>query len=574
MSLSGRARGRRVHGPLPSRRGSADGTCEDDAERDAVHVRVHPRSASARTTPKRMASSARTPDTPLGVAGHTSRHVDFLGLLGGRYWLTRFVFERALAVVYLVAFLAAARQFRPLVGEDGLLPLDEYAERASFSDRPSLFHAYPDDRVVGVVAWTGVGLAALAFCDVPAFLGPLAVPASVLLWGVMWACYLSFVNAGRVFYGFGWESMLLETGFLAVFLGAGASAPPEIVVWLLRWVLFRNMLGAGLIKMRGDDCWRDLTAMDFHYETQPMPNPLSWYAHRLPAPFHRVEVLGNHVVELAIPFLYFAPQPYATVAGVVTVGFQGWLMCTGNFAWLNALTIVQAVATFRDDVLARVLPVGRIEAALPVVSASGPAPTPLPLEAAALVVAAVVLVLSVRPARNLLSESQSMNRGFDPLHLVNTYGAFGSVTKTRYQLVVEGTDERDPDESDWTAYEFAGQPGPPEKRPPQYAPYHLRLDWQLWFAAMRSRPGPRQRWLYALLEKLLDGDRAARSLLDDDPFGDDPPERVRVLRYRYRFTTREERAATGDWWVRERVGTYVRPSTAETLRRGSFVRRQ
>lgn len=481
--------------------------------------------------------------------------MDLLGT--GDYWLTRVLFQRGLAILYLVAFLVAARQFRPLVGEDGLLPLSEYAERAAFAERPSLFHAYPDDRLVGVAAWTGVGLAALAVLGVPYALGAYAAPVSVALWAAMWVLYLSFVNAGRVFYGYGWESMLLETGFLAVFLGAGASAPPEIVVWLLRWVLFRNMFGAGLIKLRGDDCWRDLTAMDDHYETQPIPNPGSWFAHHLPDRFHRAEVLGNHAVELAVPFLYFAPQPYASIAGALTIGFQLWLMGTGNFAWLNALTAVQALATFDDAALSWLLPI----------EAPAVAPTPQAQSIVAFVVALLVLALSVRPAKNLLSEAQTMNRGYDPLHLVNTYGAFGSITDTRYQLVVEGTRETNPDEGDWTAYGWTGQPGPTDERPGQWAPYHLRLDWQLWFAAMRPRPGPRQRWLYRFLEKLLDADPATRSLLGDDPFGDDPPERVRVVRYRYRYTTPGERAETGDWWARERLGTYVPASDAADLER-------
>ncbi|MFC6726756.1 lipase maturation factor family protein, partial [Halobium palmae] len=201
-------------------------------------------------------------------------------------------------------------------------------------------------------------LSAVALVGAPGWLpAPYAVPASMLLWATLWALYLSFVNAGQVFYGFGWESMLLETGFLAIFLGAGGTAAPAVVVWLLRWVLFRNMFGAGLIKLRGDDCWRDLSCMDYHYETQPMPNPVSWYAHNLSGRFHRAEVFGNHVVELAVPFLYFAPQPFAALAGVATILFQGWLTITGNFSWLNALTIVLAVSTFSDGALASVLPV-------------------------------------------------------------------------------------------------------------------------------------------------------------------------------------------------------------------------
>lgn len=473
------------------------------------------------------------------------------------YWLARFAFHRLLAVIYLVAFLVAARQFRPLAGEEGLLPLSDHLSRVEFRDFPSLFHFAPTDRAIGVAAWAGVVLSILALVAVPSWVPqPYAIPASIALWLALWALYLSFVNAGGLFYGYGWESMLCETGFLAAFLGAGPTAPPVVVLLLIQWVLFRNMFGAGLIKMRGDDCWRDLTAMDYHYETQPIPNPVSWFAHHLPDRLHRVEVLGNHVVELAVPFLYFAPPEWAAVGGVLTIGFQGWLLLTGNFAWLNALTVVQAVALFSDGVLTTAFPLG----------ASTPAPTPLYLQGVAVVLAVVVLALSVRPVLNMISETQVMNTSYDPLTLVNTYGAFGSITKTRHQLVVEGTNAGDPNEDDWTEYEFAGQPVRTDRRPRQWAPYHLRLDWQLWFAAMRPRPGPRQRWVPRLLESVLDGDDAVLGLFGRVPF-DDPPDRVRVLRYRYRYTTPEERVESGDWWRRERVGTYVPPSSLTDLRR-------
>jgi hypothetical protein len=474
------------------------------------------------------------------------------------YWLVRFLFQRALAVIYLVAFLVAANQFRPLAGEDGLLPLEEYADAASFKERPSLFYLVSDDRVIGAAAWSGVGLSVLALAGVPYWLpDAYAIPASVLLWATLWGLYLSFVNAGRIFYGYGWESMLLETGFLTVFLGAGGTGPPVVVIWLLKWVLFRNMFGAGLIKIRGDDCWRDLSCLNYHYETQPMPNPVSWFAHHVPDRFHRVEVVGNHVVELAIPFLYFAPQPYASVGGAATIAFQSWLLLTGNFSWLNALTVVQAIPTFSDGVLATALPT----------MAPTAAPTPSPLQVAALLLGVVVLALSVRPAKNILSESQVMNTAFDPLHLVNTYGAFGSITRDRYQLVIEGTRAADPDETDWAEYEFKGQPVRTDERPPQWAPYHLRLDWQLWFAAMRPRPTRRQRWFLALLEALLENDNATLGLLRTAPFPDDGLEMVRVIRYRYRFTSPEERAETGQWWRRERVGTYVTAVSLSDLRR-------
>ncbi|RLM46929.1 lipase maturation factor family protein [Haloarcula sp. Atlit-47R] len=473
------------------------------------------------------------------------------------YWLVRMLFHRALAVIYLLAFVVAATQFRPLAGEDGLLPIQQYVDRYEFRDRPSLFYVYPNDRVIGITAWAGVGLSALALVGVPSWLPrPYAVPVSILLWLLLWALYLSFVNAGRTFYGYGWESMLLETGFLAAFLGAGTAGPPVAVVWLLKWVLFRNMFGAGLIKLRGDDCWRDLTALDYHYETQPIPNPVSWYAHHLPDRFHRLEVLGNHVVEVAVPFLYFAPQPWASVAGVATIGFQGWLMLTGNFSWLNALTIVQAIAAFRDDVFT---------ATLPVTAPSATAP-PLYLQALSVGLAAVVLWRSVGPVRNILSERQVMNTAFDSLRLVNAYGAFGSITRTRYEIVVQGTtDEVVTADTEWETYEFKGKPTDPAQRPRQLAPYHYRLDWQLWFAAMTSSPR-RSPWFLALLDRLLAGDEATEKLLASVPFSETTPTHVRAVRYRYRFTTPEERRETGQWWERERVGTYVSPISDGDLR--------
>ena len=477
----------------------------------------------------------------------------------GSHVLVRFLFRRGLAVVYLVAFLVAARQFRPLAGEDGLLPIGPRLERRSFREAPGLFQFVRSDRTLGVAAWLGVGLSVLALLGLPARLG--TIPA-VVVWGLLWLLYLSFVNAGGAFYGFGWESMLLETGFLAMFLGGADVATPLLVVVLLRWTLFRNMFGAGLIKLRGDDCWRDLTCMEHHYETQPMPNPVSWFAHHLPLSVHRAAVVVNHVVELAVPFLYFAPQPFAAIAGVATILFQAWLSLTGNFSWLNFLTAVLAVTTLSDGVIGAVLPV----------EAWTVAPVPAPLWAAVLALTALVVVLSVRPVRNMVSSNQAMNASYDPLHLVNTYGAFGSITRTRYEVVVEGTDEATiTRETEWREYGFPGKPDDPSKRPPIVAPYHHRLGWQLWFAAMS--PSPRRHpWFHRLLSKLLVGEDAARSLLRRDPFPDEPPEHVRAVRYRYRFTTPTERRETGDWWVRERVGTYVPPvSEGELGRSGPGV---
>jgi hypothetical protein len=368
-------------------------------------------------------------------------------------------------------------------------------------------------------------------------------------WLVLWALYLSIVNVGQRFYGFGWESLLLEAGFLAVFLGDADTRPPVLVLWLLRWLLFRLEFGAGLIKLRGDPCWRDLTCLEYHHETQPMPNPLSRAFHHLPTPLHRVEVLANHAAQLVVPWFLFAPEPLATGAAVIIVVTQSWLVLSGNFSWLNFLTIALGLSAVDGSLLADLLPVD---------APSGLGDTPLWFDVVVVAVTALVLVLSWWPVRNMLSPRQAMNASFNQLHLVNTYGAFGSVTRVRREVVVEGTDHPTPDDgAAWREYEFKGKPGDVRRRPRQFAPYHLRLDWLLWFVALSPAYG--DGWFVPFVRKLLENDPATLRLLARNPFPDEPPTFVRARLYRYRFTTRQERRETGAWWHRTLVGELLPP---------------
>ncbi|EIF00018.1 lipase maturation factor family protein [Saccharomonospora glauca] len=457
------------------------------------------------------------------------------------YWISRLVFQKMLAALYLVAFLSAVNQFRPLLGERGLLPVPEFLARVNFRRAPSLFHLHYSDRFFAAVAVTGVVVSAALVAGVADLL---PVWGCLLLWAVPWVLYLSIVNVGQTWYAFGWESLLLETGFLAIFLGPAHTGVPTLVLWLLLWLLFRLEFGAGLIKMRGDRCWRELTCLYYHHETQPLPGPLSWYFHHLPRWMHRVEAAANHVAQLVVPFVLFAPQPAASVAAGVVIVTQGWLVLSGNFSWLNALTITLAVPALDGELLG--------------VSPPEELATP-PVWYGALVIAvtAGVAVLSYWPVKNLLGKGQLMNYSFNQFHLVNTYGAFGSVTRDRYEVIIEGTDEETiGPETVWREYEFKGKPGDPYRRPRQVAPYHLRLDWLLWFLSLSSRYGGR--WLPALVRKLLDGDPQIRRLLRHDPFDGKPPTHLRARLFHYRFTTPAERAETGAWWVREPVGTVVR----------------
>lgn len=265
------------------------------------------------------------------------------------YWLSRLAFQRALAGVYLVAFLTAALQFRALIGERGMLPVPAFVRRVTWRQAPSLFQLHYSDRFFALVAWSGCLLSAALLAGAADHI-PLG--AAMAWWAVLWLLYLSIVNVGQTWYGFGWESLLLETGFLAVFLGNERTAPPVLVLFLLRWVLFRVEFGAGLIKIRGDECWRKLTCLDYHHETQPMPGPLSWFFHHLPRPAHRVEVAANHVTQLVVPFLLFTPQPVAGAAAALIVVTQLWLVLSGNFAWLNWITIVLALSAVDGSLIA------------------------------------------------------------------------------------------------------------------------------------------------------------------------------------------------------------------------------
>ncbi|HVE14606.1 MAG TPA: lipase maturation factor family protein [Elusimicrobiota bacterium] len=479
--------------------------------------------------------------------------------LSGRRTLARFVLLRGLAFIYVVAFLCLLRQWEPLIGARGLLPARLYLDgirgaaagsAAVYLYAPTLFWLGCSDAVLRACAWAGLALSAAA-------LGGLA---NAPLMGALWLLYMSFVHVGQVFYGYGWEMMLLEAGFLAIFLAPPwdprpfqrKDPPPAVLPWLFRWMLFRVMFGAGMIKLRGDSCWRDLTCLLYHYETQPIPHPLSWYFHHLPAWVNKAGVLFNHFVELIVPWLLFGPRRARAWAGGLIALFQVALILSGNLSFLNWLTLVLCFSCFDDGAWARVLPERLVALARP-----AEPPCTRPRRAALLALAGLVAILSVSPALNMLSPRQAMNASFDPLGLVNAYGAFGSVGRVRREIVLQGTLDPDPANARWTDYEFKCKPGDPGRRPCLVTPFHWRLDWQMWFAAMES---PRENlWLAHLVYKLLMADRKTLGLLDRDPFAGKPPRWIRAELYEYRFSD----PGSKDWWVRSRVGPYLPPLSAD-----------
>jgi hypothetical protein len=478
----------------------------------------------------------------------------------GQFWMARLLLQRGMAAIYLLAFLSVIRQFKPLLGRRGLLPVPDFLERVSFRQAPSLFCWRYSDGLAGAVGWTGLVVSACALCGLTE-VGPLWV--SVAAWLLLWGLYLSIVNVGQSFYGFGWESMLLEAGFFTAFLGPTWMEPSLLPVLMLRWMLFRTELGAGLIKLRHDSCWRDLTCLYFHYETQPLPNPLSWYFHRMPRAVHRSGVVFSHFVQLVVPFGLFAPQPVASCAAGLLGLQQAWLIVSGNYSWLNWLTALLGVAGVSDGVLRAVLPLHE-----PVLAAR-----PMAFEVLLYGLSAATVLLSVQPVLNLLSKHQKMNFSYNRFHLVNTYGAFGSVGRERYEIVIEGTaDGLVTPATEWKEYGFRAKPGDVRRRPPQVAPYHLRLDWLIWFLPFSVVVTGRgihvrgyERWFLRFLFRLLTGDAELLRLMGRNPFPEQPPRLVRALFYRYRYTDWRTKAETGAWWTRELLGSYAAPVSLKDL---------
>src|SRR5262252_5341530 len=281
---------------------------------------------------------------------------------GNSYWLTRFVILRLLGFVYAIAFLVAANQLVPLIGEHGLTPATHFLNeiQSQLGSRgegmfrvPTLFWVGISDNGLSIFCWVGFALSLVVLCGY----------ANAILLTVLWAMYMSIVHIGQIWYGYGWEIQLLETGFLSIFLCPLLDGrpfpkcrPPLLVLWLFRWLGFRIMIGAGLIKLRGDPCWRDLTCLYYHYETQPIPSPVSRYLHFAPLWFHKFEVLWNHIVELIVPWFSFGPRTARHIAGVLLVSFQVILIISGNLSFLNYITIIPFLACFDDTFLRHFLP--------------------------------------------------------------------------------------------------------------------------------------------------------------------------------------------------------------------------
>ena len=472
------------------------------------------------------------------------------------YVLASWLFLRLLGVIYFAAFVSLVTQIRGLVGSNGILPATDFLQsRRTWGLRrlnriPTLCWLNANDASLLFLSWSGAALSLLLIVGI--------APMLVLI--LLWIFYLSLFVVGRIFLGYQWDILLLETGFLAVLAAPlevwphfpPVAEPPVIILWLLWWLLFRLMFSSGMVKLRsGDVTWRNLTALCHHYETQPLPTSLSWHAHQLPLRFHKMSAVVMFCIELFVPFLIFATPALRHVAALLFILLMVLIQATGNYCFFNLLGVALSILLLDDQVLQPALGFLFAQAEL------HSTPAPLILNWISVPVAVLLLIMSLPPVFRLFrleinwpGPLQALFALLDPFHLVNSYGLFSVMTTERPEIIIEGSR----DGVNWQAYEFKWKPGEVKRRPRFIAPHQPRLDWQMWFAALGYYPN--NPWLRRFLMRLLEGSPPVLSLLRTNPFPHIPPRFVRAVFYDYRFTNRQQRAATGAWWRREARGLY------------------
>lgn len=467
---------------------------------------------------------------------------------GHGYRLTASLFLRLLALIYLTAFASIAVQIQGLAGAEGITPftakLAWYAAEHGverFWLLPTLFWLDASDLALEGAAIAGCGFSVLLLLNV--------LPRLSLVF--LFLLYLSLYHAGQVFMNFQWDGLLLESGFLAIFL----SNASLVTVWLFRFLLFKLRFLSGASKLiSGDPTWADLSALQHYFETQPLPNPLSWYAHHLPEWLLRFGAAGTLFVELIIPLMMFMPRPWRFAAAWATILWQLLIMATSNHNWFNLLTIALCLFLFDDRALARVLP-GPVAGYLarrdlPVVREGLLYRAGMPVLAALVLAVSVVAAweMAIRgPAPGWLGTAVDRVEAF---RLVNKYHVFPTMKTERLELEILGSR----DGLEWRPYRFRYKPDDRlARRPPVVLPHHPRLDWMMWFVTVDPVFVP---WFDDFLQALVAGSEPVLALLEANPFPEGPPRYLRVEVYDYRFTGPAERQETGQWWTREYLGPF------------------
>lgn len=463
------------------------------------------------------------------------------------------LFVRSIGAVYLIAFLSLWWQIDGLGGSDGIVPISRFldslvsrlgAER--LTALPTLFWFGAGDGVLHIACALGTVIAALVIA------GMFTAPGLILLWAI----YLSFVNVCRPFLSFQWDILLLEAGFLAILVAPwrvrcpipDRRAAPRPALWLVRWLLFRLMFSSGMVKLTsGDSTWWDLTALEVHYETQPLPTWTAWYAHQWPAGVQVFSCAVMFFIELIVPFLFFAPRRLRLTASVLTIGLMAAIAATGNYTFFNLLTVILCLTLIDDDAWPRATRRGAIESRPP---RRWPIWISMPVIAFVIVVSTAEMTRRWRLPYAWPVAVRSAQRAIAPFHLINVYGLFADMTETRPEIIVEGSR----DGTTWLPYEFKWKPGDPTRRPRFVAPHQPRLDWQMWFAALGNEQ--RNPWFQYFQYRLLQGKEDVLALLETNPFPDAPPRYIRAVLYDYRFTDFATRAEKGTWWNRRPLRLY------------------
>jgi hypothetical protein len=478
------------------------------------------------------------------------------------YAVSSRIFLRLLGFVYLVAFVSYWLQFGGLNGERGILPAAEFFGKAreilgaeAYWQFPSVCWLAAGD--TALYGWCGAGIVA----SLVLMLGFAPLPCLVFLW----VDYLSLSVAGQIFYQFQWDILLLEAGFLGIFLSPlnlrlrKAGNPPRPAWFLLIWLLFRLVFASGVVKLTsGDPAWINGTALDYHYFTQPLPTRVAWFAQQLPGWWQVMSVRVMFFVELGLPFLLFGPRRLRLVAAGGIAALQLLIALTGNYGFFNLLTVALCLLAADDAIWAR-LTRGRWGLDSARRDARFLAKEFLLAAAFSIFLLSLVpLAASFRRPIPLLAPLIGAYGSIAPFRTINGYGLFAVMTKERREIIVQGSE----DGMAWKAYVFRFKPGDPRRAPAWVAPYMPRLDWQMWFAALGS--DEQNPWFVNFLERLLDGSPSVPGLLEENPFPYGPPRFVRALSDRYTFTTMSERALTGNWWNIEPVAIYCAEISLES----------
>ena len=505
------------------------------------------------------------------VADHRQGVSKVTGWLSGResgppsYILTRWLFIRLVGMIYFIAFVSLGVQILGLVGSNGILPAADFLEAVhqnlgsdAYWQLPTLAWLDCSDGFLQLLCWGGAGVSLLVVLRV--------APAVMLL--MAWVFYLSLYKVGQTFLSFQWDLLLLETGLLAIFLApwkllprlSAEPPPPRVVLWLIRWLLFRLIFCSGVVKLLdenpADPTWHQLTALTYHYETQCIPNAIAWYAHQLPLWFQKFSVVCMFIIEIGVPFLIFLTRRPRALAFFALLFLQLLIILTGNYNFFNLLTIALCVTLLDDACLRRWLPRKTAETGA---SRRDRPRIGLPQWLSNGVLAIVVLSVSgIWMVETFVGFGELPPAGQEVLRYsmrfgsINNYGLFRSMTTKRPEIIVEGSNDR----RTWLAYEFKWKPGDLSRRPGFVAPHQPRLDWQMWFAALGDFHYARNRWFAAFEKRLLEGKPEVLALLDTNPFADGPPRWVRAVLYDYHFTDADTRREQGTWWTRVRLRPY------------------